>query len=308
MDVYELMELAAANGLAGVEVPGAGYLFGMSGTELSRVRRFGDEHGLYFVLDGGVVDVPEIRKLIRTAETLGARTVRVTASNILSGDRRTLARRWPEYLAGIASRLRSVSAFAEAAGVDIAVENHQDLTSEELVDLCSEVDSENVGATLDAVNPLAVAEDPLKYARRLGPFIKHIHLKDYRMYSTPEGYRLVRCPVGAGVLDVPGLLSLLGQNAPGATVAIELAALESRHVRFLEDDFWSGYPPRSVGQVLPVVRLRERRARASDEDWRTPWELGSAHEALAAYEMGQFRESLEFLQGVVAKTRHRKMG
>ncbi len=301
MDVYGLMDLAAANGLAGVEVPGAEYLFKMSETELERVRDLGQENGLYFVLDGGVVDVPEVTKLIKTAETLGARTVRVTASNLLSGDRRTLARRWPEYLAELASRLRSLSPLAEASGVKIAVENHQDLASEELAGLCSEVDSESVGATLDAVNPLAVAEEPLEYARRLGTFIKHVHLKDYRIYATPEGFRLVRCPIGVGVLDVPAMLSLLSRSAPGATVAIELAALEARHVRFLEDDFWSGYPPRSLERILPVLRLREKFARPPDEEWRTPWELGGDHEALAAYEMGQFRESLDFLRGVSAK-------
>ena len=67
----------------------------------------------------------------------------------------------------------------------------------ELADLCAEVGSESVGVTLDAVNPLAVAEEPLEYARALGPLIKHVHLKDYRIYATPEGFRLVRCPLGS---------------------------------------------------------------------------------------------------------------
>jgi hypothetical protein len=146
------------------------------------------------------------------------------------------------------------------------------------------------------VNSLAVAEDPMEYARRLGPLIKNVHLKDYRIYSTPQGYRLVRCAIGEGVLDVGALFSLLREIAPRATVAIELAALEARHVRFLEEGYWSGYPPRRIERVLPVLRTRESRSRPAGEEWRTPWELGAGPEELAAYEMTQFEDSVAFLR------------
>jgi len=270
----------------------------MGAAGLARLRRYGEGRRLYFVLAGGVVEPGATGRLIGSAAALGARTVRVTASTILCGDRRGVASSWPERLSEIAERLRSVVGEAEEAGVSLAVENHQDLTSEELAGLCASAGSGSVGVTLDAVNPLAVAEEPLEFARRLGPLIKHVHLKDYLVYSTPEGYRLVRCPIGTGVLDVPGLFGLLAREAPGATVAVELAALEARHVRFMEEDFWRGYPARPFERVLPALRVRERRSRPPGEDWRTPWELGAGHEALAAYEMGQFEESLAFLRGI----------
>ena len=304
LDVYRLMDLANLNGLSGVEIPSPEYTRGMSEEVLARVRTYAEERDLYFVLDGGVVDVRGIRGLIDTATALGARTVRVTASSILCGDRSAIAERWPRYIEELVDRLRAVRNTAEEAGVSIAVENHQDLTSGEMADLCSAVGGENIGTTLDSMNSLAVVEDPLEYARRLGPLIKHVHLKDYRIYRTPQGFRLVRCAIGAGVLDVGGLFSLLREKAPGATVAIELAALEGRHVRFLEDGYWSGYPARRVEQVLPVLRLRESRARPPDEEWRTPWELGAGHEGLAAYEMSQFEESVAFLRRVDADDRH----
>ncbi len=296
MDVYHLMDKAAAYGLSGVEFPAPEYVPRMGEGELELVRRYGEERGLYFVLDTGVVDVAVMRSLIGTATALGARTIRVTASTLLCGDRRAVAAGWPGYIAGIVERLRSVTDLAESAGVDIAVENHQDLTSQELADLCADVGSKNVGVTLDSVNSLAVVEEPLAYARALGPLIKHVHLKDYRVYATPQGFRLVRCAVGAGVLDVRGLLSILKDTAPDATVAIELAALEARHVRFLEAEFWSGYPPRRIDGVVPVLRIRESRARPPGEDWRTPWELGEGPDALAGYETSQFEESVAFLR------------
>ncbi|HKC75173.1 MAG TPA: hypothetical protein VKF37_13395, partial [Chloroflexota bacterium] len=107
--------------------------------------------------------------------------------------------------------------------------------------------------------------------------------------------RLARCPLGAGVLDVPVLLDLCARDAPSATVCIELGALEARHVRLLEDEFWQGYPPRRIEEVLPVLRLREELARPADEDWQTPWERGEHGEALASFEMSQFEQSVEYL-------------
>jgi sugar phosphate isomerase/epimerase len=297
LDPYRLMDLAADSGLSGVEIP-VEYLEGRSDDELARIRRNGQERGLHFVVDSGVVEEAGVREAIRKAKLLGAFTLRVTASNILCGDRRALASTWPGYMAEIADRLRAVSADAEEAGVDIAVENHQDLTSGELVHLCREVGSARVGVNLDAVNPLAVAEEPLEFALRVAPLIKHVHLKDYRVYKTPEGYRLVRCPIGAGVLDVRGLFAILSERAPGATVAIELAALEGRHVRFMEEGFWQGYPARRFEEVLPALRVREEKARPEGEEWRTPWELGADHRELSEYEMVQFRESVAFLRGL----------
>jgi hypothetical protein len=172
-----------------------------------------------------------------------------------------------------------------------------------LVALCEEMGSPQIGVNLDAANPLAVGEEPLAFARRVTPYLKNVHLKDYRLYRTPQGYRLARCPIGAGVLDVPVLLDLCAREAPRATICIELGALEARHVRLLEDGFWQGYPPRRVEEVLPVLRLREERACPADEDWRTPWERGEHGEALASFEMSQFEQSVEYLiSGVLPRS------
>jgi sugar phosphate isomerase/epimerase len=294
-DAYDLMDLAAAHGLGGVEFPPAWGLGSLDRAELVKARDYAAAHGLFVVVDSGVVDVATLQALLPAAATLGARTVRVIVSSILCGDRRAVRNTWPAYLAEIARRLREVRALAEETGVAIALENHQDLTSDELVALCEEVGSPQIGVNLDAVNPLAVGEEPLAFARRVTPYLKNVHLKDYRLYRTPQGYRLARCPIGAGVLDVPVLLDLCAREAPHATVCIELGALEARHVRLLDDEFWPGYPPRRVEEVLPVLRLREELARPTDEDWRTPWERGEQGEALASFEMSQFEQSVECL-------------
>jgi sugar phosphate isomerase/epimerase len=296
MGVLGLIDLASARGLSGVEFPPLDWLGASDTARLQTVRSRAAEMGLYIVLDGGTANVKEMMKLIRTATLVGATTVRVTATDILCGDRRRLGHRWGRYLAEIADRRGRVAPLAQEAGVAIAVENHQDLTAAELVKLCADVGSDSVGVTLDAANPLAVVEDPLTFARRLGRLVKHVRLKDYRIFKTESGYRLVRCAIGSGVLDVPALLSVVSERAPAATIAIELGALEARHVRFLEDDFWRGYPPRSATDMLSVLRLRESHAQPEGQEWRTPWELSADHRTPVGYEVEQFEESLAYLR------------
>jgi sugar phosphate isomerase/epimerase len=296
LDAYRLMDLAVTHGLSGVEFPPVWGRSNLEPDTLARTRAYAEERGLFIVVDGGVVNVAELQALIPAAAALGARTVRVTASAILCGDRRQVRDTWAAYLHEIADRLRQVRALAEEAGVSIAIENHQDLTSEEQVSLCQELDSPAIGINLDAINPLAVVEDPLVAAARVAPYLKNVHLKDYYIFSTPQGYRLVRSAIGAGVLDVRGLFELLARAAPEATISIELGALEARHVRFLEDEFWPGYPPRQASAILPVLRLREARAQAARGDWRTPWERGEQGAALAAYELDEIEQSVEYLR------------
>lgn len=299
-DAYRLMDLAVAHGLGGVEFPPHWSLPGLTRADLEQARAYADARDLFIVIDGGVVDVKELRALLPAAAALGAGVVRVIASDILCGDRRAVRETWPAYLAEIVGRLRAVRDLAEEMGVAIALENHQDVTSAELLEICTALDSPCIGVTLDAINPLAVVEDPLAFARRVAPFIKNVHLKDYRVYNTSEGYRLARCAVGAGVLNVAEVCALLAREAPRAAVSIELGALQARHVRFLADDFWPGYPPRRVEDILPVLRLRDEHGRPGGEEWRTPWERDVSAAELAAFELGEIEESVAFLRGMMA--------
>ena len=89
------------------------------------------------------------------------------------------------------------------------------------------------GITLDTGSTLATAEEPVDFARRVAPHLKNVHLKDYQVYMYNEGYRLVRCPLGQGVVNFPALFNIFSETCPRATMSIELGALEARHVRVL---------------------------------------------------------------------------
>jgi hypothetical protein len=263
---------------------------------LEALGREAKARGLEIVVAGGRVATADGTALIRAAHRVGARTVRLTLSDVLEGDRGRLGPGgWDALREAAAERLRAWRPLAEALGVSLALENHQDAGSEDLLRLCESVGGDRIGATLDTGNPLAVGEDPVAFAARVAPFLKNVHLKDYTLHRTSSGYRLVRCALGAGVIDFPALFALFDREAPGATRNIELGATRARHIRLLEPEWWEHFPPRDIRELLPVLQMVERHSQPPDVDWRTPHEREEAEPALVAYELGQFRDSLAYL-------------
>jgi len=202
--------------------------------------------------------------------------------------------------------LQEATKIAERVSVNLAVENHQDLASEELLWLCESIGSQSFGITLDTGNPLATAEEPLDFARRMAPYVKNVHLKDYWIYLSEEGYRLARCPLGQGVINLPALFEILAKDSPNVTMSIELGALEARHIRVQADDYWPDYPPRSAMQLARVWHFVQANAKPPG-DWRTPFERGEPVEAIIAYEEQQLAASLAYIDYIrssnEAKTR-----
>ncbi len=208
-DAFQLMDMAVGHGLDGVEFPPDDCLPDLSPSTLERARTRAAESGLFVVADGGQVESKMLRRLIPAAAGIGASTLRVVMSGVLGGDRRPLSGRWNAHLAACRDILREALPLAEKHGVVIAVENHSDATSHDMRWLCQELDSPYIGITLDVGNVLAVCEEPFGYTERLLPYLRHVHLKDYTIHPSDEGYRIARCPLGGGVVDYPGLLSLI---------------------------------------------------------------------------------------------------
>jgi sugar phosphate isomerase/epimerase len=296
----ELLDRAAEAGVYGVEMPVAL----LEGEDLSSFAQAAGDRKMFINLATSGYDPKKLSQALKVAEKVGALTVRtVVGGAALGGDRRPMAGRWQSFLDDVLRGLKEAAAAAEAAGVNLALENHQDLASEELLHLCETIDSPRFGITLDTGNPLATAEDPLVFARRTAPFIKNVHLKDYRIYPSQEGYRLSRCPLGQGVIEFPALFSILDAIGRELPMPIEVGAPETRHVRVLADDYWHEYPPRTAAQLAEVFRLVQSNARPSEEDWRTPHELGAPAEAVAEYERRQLEDSFSYILPLFKKFR-----
>lgn len=293
----QLMDQAVAAGLTGVEFPPSL----LQVADPATVRRYAQERGLFITVATGGYDPAKLKEAIDVALQLGATTVRTVAGGaVYGGDRRPLAGRWQGFLAEVLDGLAAATRIAEQAGVTLALENHQDLASEDLLWLCERIGSQHFGITLDAGNPLATAEEPIDYFERLAPYLKNVHLKDYWIYLSEEGYRLVRCPIGQGAIDFPALMRILQRHCPDITCSVEIGALEARHTRVLAPDFWPDYPPRPAPQLARLLRFVHDNAKPAG-DWRTPFEKQEGVDAIVAYETRQLASSIAYVRTLGAE-------
>jgi sugar phosphate isomerase/epimerase len=302
LGVDAILDMAAGAGLQSVAFP-VELLSDVSPPTLASLRERLARAGLVPVIDSGVADPHALATQIPLAAALGARVVRVLVSPVLEGDRFAFTTDWPTHIHCVIAALRAVRPLAEAHGVTLAVENHQDATSDDLLTIVEGVGGDCVGVTFDATNALIVAEDPFVALERLGPAIRNIHLSDFYAYPTSQGWRLVRCALGAGDLDLRRLLDAVDQYAPHATCQIELVGHNARHIRLFEDSWWQGYPPRDIRDVLPALRRLNQTLRLRDDDWRTPWERGADEATISAYEDQHFNDSVAYLRTIGALPR-----
>ena len=292
---WQLMDQAFNAGLEGVEFP----IALLQNENLAAIKRYAQERELFLSLETAGYHPTKLAEAIETCQRLGACTLRTAVGGARpGGDRRALTGRWWSFLQDVLLGLRKAQQQAERAGVCLCVENHQDLTSEEIVWLCATIDSQRFGVVLDTGNTLATAEDPVDFARNVAPYIKHIHLKDYQVFLSEEGYRLVRCSLGVGVVNFRTLFDLFAEVCPQATMSIELGALEAHHVRVLADDYWQEYPPRSAAQFAHVLNFVFSQAQTGD--WRTPFERQEPIDTIIAYENQQLAESVAYMQALHA--------
>jgi sugar phosphate isomerase/epimerase len=230
---------------------------------------------------------------VEVARKIGAKTIRMHLTGILCGDLAEPGCKWEETLANVKRMLKEAAPQAGEFGLSLAIEDHQDFTSAELVELC-ESTAANVGVCLDTGNALSVGEDPLEFAKTVAGCVKHVHLKDYRVQWTSEGYRLIRCAIGDGAIPFEQIVEVF-KDRP-VTMALEIGALCARHIRLLNSSWWKGYPARSADSLARGLKAARVKTMREDEDWRTPFEKSAAPAEIVEYEMGQLHRSAQYLK------------
>ena len=254
MSLDHFLEKAADLGLDGLQLADARHLDSFDYGYVTELRRKADALGLYLELGTSGTNPDHLQNMVRAASVLGAAVVRT----FVGAPRPITAPRMETIISDAASQLGEVLPVCERYRVSLALENHQDLTTDELLRLLEIVDSPWLAVCFDTGNPLALLEDPMESARALGPLVRTVHLKDYQLCATPEGFSLIGCALGDGVVDLRGIIDLLRAEAPEAALNIEcylgrhpLPALEDSYLRQLPETSAS-----ALGATLRLVRDR----------------------------------------------------
>jgi len=229
MSTFELFDEAVAMGLDGLHLDD-GVLETLDASYLGEVRAAAAEHGLYleynFSMDLGGMGIGiqhDLGEAIATAAALGSDVLKVSMD--LKRPRPLAASRFhPQVKAQMekfASQLKSAASAAEDAGVRIAVENHCDSFSEEILWLLDLVDRPVVGACIDTVNALMVTEDPMQAIANLAPRAFTNHFRDDRIELQRYGFKLTGAAVGEGDIDMKSAYEIIKTKSRMRRINIE---------------------------------------------------------------------------------------
>ena len=174
----------------------------LTGTTVEHARRVGaraKELGIALELASGGTDPSKLRLVLELARQLGAEVVRTTVNE--KGSEGVIGR--------AAAALGQVAPEYEETGIALAVENHEDLTAAEVVELIERIGSPAVGAVYDSGNSLPFYQDPVEEARLLLPYIRTTHIKDHVLVRDGDAVWSVGTPFGAGRIPLAEIVAVL---------------------------------------------------------------------------------------------------
>lgn len=124
----------------------------------------------------------------------------------------------------VVATLRSLLPEFAAAGVILAIENHDRFHTATLAAMLAALASPWVGICLDTVNSLGALEGPAAVVAALGPSTVNLHVKDFaiRRVDHQMGFVVEGRPAGAGMLDIPWLLDTLAAQRGPCSAILEL--------------------------------------------------------------------------------------
>lgn len=152
---------------------------------------------------------------------------------------------------------------AAKAGVKIAVENHKDFETDELVELMQKLSSLQIGVCLDTGNNLALLEDPLTVVQKLAPYTLTVHFKDMAVRLAEDGFHLAEVPLGMGMLDLVEMIRVITLAAPRVEFHLEMITRDALLIPCLRDDYWATFPQKSGRDLAQALMLVKTHAAAA---------------------------------------------
>jgi sugar phosphate isomerase/epimerase len=228
MDIFKLMDYAVDVGLDGLHITAAD-CESTDEAQLKQIRAAAEARGLYLEYNFSADEKYDPRLTntleegIAIAKALGSDIAKVSMD--LERPRPICASRFhPEVIRQLekfVKLLKAAAPIAEAAGVKIAVENHTEAFSTEVLWVLDQVDHPHIGACVDTVNALMVGEDPMVAIENLVPRAFTNHFRDDRIEIQHYGFKLTGAAVGDGDIDLKRAYDLIRDRSSMDRINIE---------------------------------------------------------------------------------------
>ena len=212
---------------------------------MERVYAWGHPDGL----EGGTNHqaYEEMVGSFESARAIGANVMRVVGSSLRFRD-------YPHapQLDRLTGMFREAVKIAADYGIRMAVENHIDFTSSEMVQLLDAVDSVYLGINFDTGNFVRLLDDPIQGMDKLAERVYATHIKDLKIQRgvpADEWYFFSSVPIGDGVVDNDRLAAKLAKARFDGLLAVEIDFL---HPDYNDDE--DAAVERSVKELRRLTR------------------------------------------------------
>lgn len=189
--------------------------------QFDRVYAWGHPDGL----EGGKneTEFDSMLQHIEHAKAIGSDTMRVVGSS-----KKFLFEPHEPQLEKLAEMFQQAVKVAESYGVKLAIENHIDYNSDEILWLLEAVNSPYFGVNFDSGNFLRVLDDPVKAMEKLAPHVMATHIKDMLPVAgvpVDEWYFFSCVPTGKGLINNQAIAQLLVDQQYQGFFAVEIDTL-----------------------------------------------------------------------------------
>lgn len=214
LDAFGFVELAAQHGFKLIQMADNLPLINMSSAELERLAAYVQSFGLEVELGARGIRGGNLERHLALVHRFGAALLRVVVDG-------------PDHHPSpgeVLQTFQDVLPHFEAAGITLAIENHDRFSARTLADIVATLKSSYAGVCLDTANSFGALEGPEVVIETLGPFVVNVHVKDFvvQRFDHNMGFTITGMSAGQGMLDLPRLLGNLAAWGRDPNLILEL--------------------------------------------------------------------------------------
>ncbi len=217
MDIFKFIQRTAKLGLDGVQINIEGEGLAHLGNDdpgfLQEVKNAINSLGLFVEIDTCGTDPANLTRGLNICKHLGSDTLRVFSS--IGGDVQ-------KELKQAVIDFKKIVPLCTDYGVKIAYENHEFETSQEIINVVDEVNSDSIGTHIDVGNSMMLWEKPIDAVTAMAPKAVSSHFKDHIVVTIKDQPMIIGVPLGKGSIDLPECYRILEQHSPLKRINIEV--------------------------------------------------------------------------------------
>ena len=190
------------------------------------------ENKINYIIDLEKFSLKKIKYLIKLRKKFKFNIVRVKMSNFFGGNRYRV-KNFENIKKNFYKNI--IKCDKLKPNFKIAIENHQDLTSLELLEIVQLAKNKKIYINWDIGNSLATFETPEFFFQRLKKYIINVHIKNYLIFNTKLGFCLKRTDLKKGIIELKKYIKIFYKKK--IYQSIELAAYKQRHCDYKLNEY-----------------------------------------------------------------------